>query len=316
MTALAGLSLGWWVGRWSVKGGATLQASDTYSVATVGPVTPGVSRELERGVTEGLARTMACGTWGPRLGHVWDQLMEEARKLVDFDLACLSMIDSDTATVRVSYQAHDGREPPRSGLSFPLEETVCGLVAKTHSTLIREDMALDSRTWTEELALRSGLRSEISVPLMSHGALMGTLSLVSYRPGAYGAREQELVEGLVSQIGLAVENSLLHQEVKRLALGLESIGDAVVFCDTSGNIQFVNRAARDVAGVPGEEMLGKPVALLAGGDPERRAKAGEMVRELIRTGTAGGGRSSGPRATERKQCAVSLCLPSEIPAAR
>ncbi|HEY9422002.1 MAG TPA: ATP-binding protein [Thermoanaerobaculia bacterium] len=46
----------------------------------------------------------------------------------------------------------------------------------------------------------------------------------------------------------------------RLRVALDAIGDAVVMADDQGRITFMNRAAEDLAGVDGENALGRPLA--------------------------------------------------------
>ena len=86
------------------------------------------------------------------------------------------------------------------------------------------------------------------VPLVSKGKVLATFSLLSSRPQAYAERERKILERVAPFMASAIENPLLFQELDQLALALESIGDAVVFLDTQGKIQFINRAAQETYG--------------------------------------------------------------------
>ena len=51
------------------------------------------------------------------------------------------------------------------------------------------------------------------MPLISKGQVIGTLGLRSHRVGAFGPREQAIVERLARQITPAIENSAVYQEL-------------------------------------------------------------------------------------------------------
>jgi GAF domain-containing protein len=60
-----------------------------------------------------------------------------------------------------------------------------------------------------------GLRSSIMLHLKSRGRIIGTLSLRSRKVGAYGPREQAILEWLADLITPAIENSELYAQTKR-----------------------------------------------------------------------------------------------------
>ena len=79
----------------------------------------------------------------------------------------------------------------------------------------------------------------------------------------------------------AIENSLLFQEVDRLTLVLESIGDAVISLDSEGQIQFINRAAEETYGYCQEEVLGKPMSLFSPPSPESQDQCREFLAGVL-----------------------------------
>ena len=101
------------------------------------------------------------------------------------------------------------------------------------------------------------------VPLVSKGKVLATFSLLSSRPQAYAERERKILERVAPFMASAIENPLLFQELDQLALALESIGDAVVFLDTQGKIQFINRAAQETYGYGREQVTGEPVSMFS-----------------------------------------------------
>ena len=133
-----------------------------------------------------------------------------------------------------------------------------------------------------EQNVKDGLKSVIAVPLASQNKFIGTLLLWSERPNAYGSRDQVILERLASQIAPAVENARLFQEVTQLALALEGIGDAVIFANPQGTLQFVNRAFVRMYGYDPDEIVGKHVSILAPSDLDAQRHADEIYRETLK----------------------------------
>lgn len=80
---------------------------------------------------------------------------------------------------------------------------------------------------------------------------------------------------------LALEANAALQETKRnLSRLIESSPDAIISTDQSGNVVLFNEGAESLLGYRAEEMLGKPVAQLYGGD----AGANEVLREMRKRG--------------------------------
>ena len=195
------------------------------------------------------------------IGQVYEWFAAELRKQVDFDRASISVVDGSKGNLRIVYLSRQAGSFISQGETLPLEGTATGYVASTQRTLMQGDLAEGHQFWTWKQSFKEGLRSVIVVPLISKDRVTGTLSLFSRYPNAYGAREQRILEYLASQIAPAVENSLLFQEMKDLALALENISDAVIFMDSKGNIKFINRACQEMFGYIPEDVLGQPITI-------------------------------------------------------
>ena len=169
-------------------------------------------------------------------------------------------------------------------MTFPLEGTATSYVAKTGHSLIRGDLAQGTQFYTWEQFFREGLRSVIAIPLLSNGKVIGTLSLFSRRLNAYGCRDQYILESLASRISPAIENPVVAQELRLLAMAMESISDAVVFADSSGNIQFVNKACEEMFGYRSNEILGCHISALCPNDPVWQKTARRMIGEACEGG--------------------------------
>ncbi|MGE4247649.1 MAG: PAS domain-containing protein, partial [Parvibaculaceae bacterium] len=79
----------------------------------------------------------------------------------------------------------------------------------------------------------------------------------------------------------ALEANAALQETKRnLSRLIESSPDAIISTDGAGNVVLFNEGAESLLGYRAEEIIGKPVALLYGGE----AGANEVLREMRKRG--------------------------------
>lgn len=65
---------------------------------------------------------------------------------------------------------------------------------------------------------RPSIRSDLVVPLILHGSLIGTLSLISTRAGAFRQDDLHLLEAFAATTTAAIHNARLHNEVQRMAI--------------------------------------------------------------------------------------------------
>ena len=229
------------------------------------------------------------------MAQVYKRLTSELTKIITFDLALIRMVDEIKGTSAVTYRSGQTGSGLCQGEPLLLEGTVSGMVARTHRTFISGDLAGDSRFGDVEPRFEEGLNSLIAVPLISRDRVVGILSLSSQLPNAYGAREQHILERLVPQLALAVENSLLFEEVNRDTLALENVDDAVAFSDYQGNIQFINRAFELMFGCDPADLLRKSMGIFTSAYPDSQSRSRQILNE-VREGT---GRWSGELRTLR-----------------
>ena len=63
---------------------------------------------------------------------------------------------------------------------------------------------------------QEGVRSNIMVPLLASGSVVGVFFLDSLTPGAYTERDVDLVDPVAQQLALAIENTRMIQDIKSL----------------------------------------------------------------------------------------------------
>jgi PAS domain S-box-containing protein len=158
---------------------------------------------------------------------------------------------------------------------FPIGFGLAGWVAQHKKPVLVHDIAHDER-WARlpntdsELAAYKRSGAIIAVPLVAQDQMLGVLMLSHDEVGFFNEHHLRLLNAIGSQIGIAVHNALLydqivseahrrgellrHQELEasKHASILQSLSDGVVVCEVDGSVLLVNTAA--------ERMLDRSVS--------------------------------------------------------
>jgi len=139
-------------------------------------------------------------------------------RVMPHDLAGFARYDSSTRQL-VAHALDFPRNQyfVEKGVPISLEGTPEGRAVTTRRTvLIRR---LDPAEFPAEVvnrAVAEGLKSGCAVPLVSHGHVLGTLSVGSLREEAFTEDDAELLGQIGAQVAIAVENGLAYQEIADL----------------------------------------------------------------------------------------------------
>lgn len=127
------------------------------------------------------------------------------------------------------FLADDRIEPPlqlaaQSGLSaaFAAEEAekeigncVCAHVLREGRPLIVNDIRRECPRLNPEVIAAEGLVCHASVPLIAHDRVVGVMNVASAEARQFTREEMALLDAVSRQIGVAVENARLWEEVRR-----------------------------------------------------------------------------------------------------
>ena len=84
-----------------------------------------------------------------------------------------------------------------------------GHVIRTGETVVTMDVGLDDR-YVEG---RPGTQSELAVPIVSNGEVIGALNLESNRLGAFCGADAEMLEAFAVAAAICIEKAMLHRQV-------------------------------------------------------------------------------------------------------
>ena len=140
------------------------------------------------------------------------------RKFFAVDFASMVIKDEESDMLRV--HALDVPAPGGvlgEGALLPLEGTPPGLAIVTRKTVMRDRLDFDEfHSPIVREAYNAGLRCGISVPLICHDRVLGTINVGSLKESAFTRDDAELLEQIAVQVAIAVENSLAFGELAAL----------------------------------------------------------------------------------------------------
>ncbi|MBP1714162.1 MAG: multi-sensor hybrid histidine kinase [Deltaproteobacteria bacterium] len=155
--------------------------------------------------------------------EVYERFAEEARKLIDFDRIAINLIDQTRGVGIQAYMSGidvAGRGP---GDAFPLAGSINEQILQTEKMIIispREKKELEKDYPTLVTTFEAGLRSMMSVPLISNQRVIGVLHLRSRKSDVYREDDAKVAEGIAAQIAGAISNAQLYQERRRAEAAL------------------------------------------------------------------------------------------------
>jgi formate hydrogenlyase transcriptional activator len=140
------------------------------------------------------------------------------RRVIHHEYTSLAVFDPTTGNMRVlALDFPQGKGLMREDLTVQLEGSMGGKAFRTRQALVLDRNAMEEfNSPTSRLLKAEGVRSVISMPLITHDRALGALTLASLRDSAFQQSDVDLLAQVVSQVAIAVENALAFQEIAEL----------------------------------------------------------------------------------------------------
>jgi sigma-B regulation protein RsbU (phosphoserine phosphatase) len=183
--------------------------------------TKSASRPLE--LTELLTLMMEVGE---RVNSTLDldELMNRIAKIVksaiDYQVFAILLLNERTEELRIRFSIGHPEELVRR-LKIKVGEGIVGRVAETRRSILVNDVLKDP-AYIQSLP---SMRSELAVPLIIKGRLIGVIDLESPWPDFFNDSHLNLLELLASRMALAIENARLYRRSVRQARTLQLLNE-------------------------------------------------------------------------------------------
>jgi HD-GYP domain-containing protein (c-di-GMP phosphodiesterase class II)/uncharacterized protein YigA (DUF484 family) len=156
------------------------------------------------------------------LNLLYQQVLNELPGIIPCCSASILLIDKDQKELKV-VSAYGPRKKEREKFRTRIGKGVTGRVAASGVPINIQDVT-KKRFYIEEVP---AIRSEISVPLLAKGRIIGVLNVESDKINAYNDDDLELLTAFGSELAIAIENARLFQESKERTAQLELINRVV-----------------------------------------------------------------------------------------
>ena len=124
--------------------------------------------------------------------------------------------NSGTDEPKLELAMHEGLPPEfaRAEAGQLLANCLCRHVFEKGQPMVVSDIARECRCISLALIKQAGLFCHASVPLQAKGRVLGVLNVAAGRGHVFSGKEMSLLSAIGNQIGVAVENARLWEEIK------------------------------------------------------------------------------------------------------
>lgn len=182
-------------------------------------LTERLETEPHRAMLEFLAESAADLSSTLRLEEVFQKIADRVRLLLDAHLFCILLWNEEEQVLEHSYSLKFGEHIEQHG-GFPLGYGLSGCAAQDRKPIRVPDVMQDPR-YVRFRHAEVQIRSELAIPLISNGRLVGVLDLESVEYDSFTPEHERTLLALGSHIAAALENARLFETVRREEKRLE-----------------------------------------------------------------------------------------------
>ena len=147
------------------------------------------------------------------------QTAELVRAVLDFRIFAIFLINDRTGDLRMRFQI--GHETETERVRLRLGEGIVGKVAETRQAMLINDVSRSA----DYIAANPHVCSELAVPLIAKGRLIGVIDIESEQLNYFRPEHLYLLTLTASRISQAVENARLYSRVARQAQTLKVLNE-------------------------------------------------------------------------------------------
>jgi phosphoserine phosphatase RsbU/P len=142
------------------------------------------------------------------LDHLFNRIAELLSRLIDYQMFSILLLDSTGQRLQHRF-ALRFRETVQLKHEVPLGTGIVGAAAESQQAVLVPDVSQDPRY----VLLNPETRSELAVPLIYKGKVIGVLDLEHTRRGFFTDDHKRTITTLAAQIAIAIENARLYERI-------------------------------------------------------------------------------------------------------
>lgn len=145
------------------------------------------------------------------LSQVLSAMLAVAQEVIPEGHVALLLLDPQTRSLRV--RAGRGYLEGVESLSIPLGKGVTGRCAQAGQAFVVNDVSAEP----DYIPGVQGAKSEIAIPMLAEGRVIGVLNAESLQPGAYTRDHVRTLSVIAQQAAVVLRSAQLYEEMRRLA---------------------------------------------------------------------------------------------------
>jgi PAS domain S-box-containing protein len=146
-------------------------------------------------------------------GRLFESLVVEVKKLVDFDYAALALLDEDGKSFAIRTLWPEQEDAPRLEQSVDDPNAAATWVLRQRECLIVDDLQFPESPFANQFPATA--RSCMCVPLYASGRIIGTFDLAAYKPHAFSRHDMEVLEQMAPHVAVAIGNADLLNNLQQ-----------------------------------------------------------------------------------------------------
>ncbi len=150
------------------------------------------------------------------LDELLGRIAELVRRLIDYQMFSILLLDASGEKLQHRFSLRFN-ENIHLKHDVPLGRGLVGAAAESKQAVLVPDVCKDPRY----VEANPETRSELAVPLIYKGKVIGVLDLEHTRRGFFTEEHQRTMTTLAAQIAIAIENARLYEEIERQERRLE-----------------------------------------------------------------------------------------------
>jgi sigma-B regulation protein RsbU (phosphoserine phosphatase) len=154
-------------------------------------------------VSEVMAETL-------NLDRLMANLAETIKEVVPYDLFAILLYSERLRGLKIRYSIGHRDEVVRN-LVISLDEGLVGAAAATRKAIVTPDVRNDPRY----LNALDAVRSELAVPMMARGKLVGVIDAQSTRLNSYNEQDRSLLQLIATRVAVSIDNASLYRKIER-----------------------------------------------------------------------------------------------------
>jgi len=175
------------------------------------------------------------------LDEVLASASSQVKRLIDFEIFAVLLIDDSADNLYFRF-AIGHRLEVVEHWRIPLGDGIIGNAASTGQAIRVGDVLKDPRY----LSAVDAVRSELAVPLISRGRVIGVMDIESRQPDYFTPAQQKILTLVASRIGTAIVNAQLYESAQKQAETLLLLNEIGREANSSLQVEEVLRRAAEL----------------------------------------------------------------------